>query len=202
MQDAELIALVQAQNEEAISHLYDNYAAALYGVVLRIVHSPDVAQDVMQDSFVKIWKHGASYDASKGRLFTWLLNVAKNTAIDATRCADWKRSSKTDDLSMIVNFGFDATNPEHVDLQSLVNNLKPKYRAVINLFYFQSYTHQEIAEEFNIPLGTVKTRLRAAIIDLKKVFDKGNHRLSKTLQNHCFTEGVAAQNAVHSSEAQ
>ena len=172
MQNAKLIALVQAQDKEAISHLYDNYAAALYGVVLRIVHSPDIAEDVMQDSFVKIWKHGASYDASKGRLFTWLLNVARNTAIDATRCADWKKNSKTDDLSIMVDFGFDTTNPEHLDLQNLLNNLEPKYRTLINLFYFQSYTQQEISEEFNIPLGTVKTRLRTAIIDLKKVFDK------------------------------
>ena len=172
MQDAELIALVQAQDKEAISHLYDNYAAALYGVVLRIVRSPDIAENVIQDSFVKIWKHGASYDASKGRLFTWLLNVAKNTAIDATRGADWKKSKKTDDLSTTLNFGFEPTNPEHLDLQSLVNNLEPKYRTLIELFYFQSYTQQEIAEEFDIPLGTVKTRLRTAIIDLKKVFDK------------------------------
>ena len=201
MQDAELIALVQAQDKEAISHLYDNYAAALYGVVLRIVHSPDIAQDVMQDSFVKVWRHGASYDASKGRLFTWLLNVARNTAIDAIRSADWKRSSKTDDISITVDFGFEATNPEHLDLQSLVNNLKPKYRTVINLFYFQSYTQQEIAEEFNIPLGTVKTRLRTAIIDLKKVFDKGNQQPNKTLQNQYFTEGVILENIIHSFEA-
>lgn len=169
--EEKIIYLLQKQDKEAISLLYDNYASVLYGVVVRIVRSPDIAQDVMQESFVKIWKHGANYDASKGKLFTWLLNIVKNTAIDMTRSADWKRAEKTSNLSTIVSYGSTSTIPEYLDLRKLVDNLDLKQRVLIDLIYFQGYTHQEVEKTLNIPLGTIKTRLRMAINDLRKVFN-------------------------------
>ncbi len=181
LMEERITGLLQSQDREAISLLYDNYSAALYGVVLRIVRSPDIAQDVMQDSFVKAWKYGPSYDAAKGRLFTWLLNIARNTAIDVTRSAGWKMSEKTTDLNSLVGFGGATTDPDHIGLRKLVDNLDPKYRTLIELIYFQGYTQQEVEKELNIPIGTIKTRLRAAIGELRKVFGDGDLRQAAAL---------------------
>ena len=168
--EQKIIALLQAQKEEAISLLYDNYSAILYGVVLRIVRSPDVAQDVLQETFVKVWRHGGTYDATKGRLMTWLLNIARHTAIDVVRSSNWKMSRETADLTCLNDFGKEDINTEHIGLKELADSLDPKYRVLIDLIYFQGYTHQEIEKELNIPLGTVKTRLRMAIGSLRKAF--------------------------------
>ena len=168
--EEQLVSLLQAQKTEAINLLYDNYSAALYGIVVRIVRSPEIAQDVMQDSFVKAWKNGPNYDASKGRLFTWLLNIARNTAIDATRSAAFKMGDKTASLDSLVSVGNPSINPEHIGLRKLVDALDPKYRVLVDLIYFQGYTQQEVEKELNIPIGTIKTRLRAAVSELRKTF--------------------------------
>ncbi len=170
IKNEKIISLLQLQDIEAISLLYDNYSTILYGFILRIVRSPDIAEDVLQETFVKVWKNGCHYDATKGKLSTWLLNIARNTAIDVTRSGGWKMSKRTNDVSFLDDFGEHFIKPEHIDLKDLASKLDPKYRVMIDLFYFQGYTHQEIEKEFNIPLGTIKTRLRAAVLDLRKVF--------------------------------
>ena len=170
MQDQLIIRLKQ-QDRTAIGDLYDAYNGALYGVVLRIVQSPELAQQVMQDTFVKAWRNGASYDASKGRLFTWLLNIARNTAIDATRTAHFRHSRQTDGLdNLIQQPGGSTLNPDTLGLREVVSTLDEKYKSLIDLVYFQGFTQEEAAEETGIPLGTIKTRLRYAIAELRKVF--------------------------------
>lgn len=170
MQDHLIIRLKQ-QDRTAIGDLYDAYNGALYGVVLRIVQSPELAQQVMQDTFVKAWRNGASYDASKGRLFTWLLNIARNTAIDATRTAHFRHSRQTDGLdNLIQQPGGSTLNPDTLGLREVVSTLDEKYKSLIDLVYFQGFTQEEAAEETGIPLGTIKTRLRYAIAELRKVF--------------------------------
>ncbi len=171
MVEEKLIASLRAGREEALIFLYDNYSAVLYGAVLRIVRSPEIAQDVMQDSFVKIWKNAPYYDPTKSRLFTWMFNIAKHTAIDTLRSADWKKRQKTDDLATIFDLPAPSAKPEHVDIRRIVDTLEPKYRLLIDLVYFQGYTHQELEEKLQMPLGTIKTRLRAAVLHLRKIFD-------------------------------
>ncbi len=118
MQDQQIIRL-QQQDKSVIGTLYDAYGGALYGVVLRIVHSQELAEQVLQDTFLKAWKNGPSYDASKGRLFTWLLNIARNTAIDATRTAHFKNNRQTESLDGILQSpGGDRINPDHIGLRS------------------------------------------------------------------------------------
>lgn len=165
------ISRLQRQDQTVIGELYDAYGGALYGVVLRIVQSPEVAQQVLQDTFVKVWRNGGAYDTSKGRLFTWLVNIARNTAIDATRTAHFQHSRKTDSLDSLVHSpGGTAMNPEHIGVREVVDRLDEKYRLLIDLMYFQGYTQEEAAEETGIPLGTVKTRLRHAIGELRRLF--------------------------------
>ncbi len=165
---------MQQQDQAAVGALYDAYGGALFGVVLRIVHSRELAEQVLQDTFVKVWRNSATYDASKGRLFTWLLNIARNTAIDVTRSAHFQQSWKTDSLDNLVHKpGGESINPDHLGLKEVVGGLDEKYRSLIDLVYFKGYTQEEAAEETGIPLGTIKTRLRFAISELRTQFGEG-----------------------------
>jgi RNA polymerase sigma-70 factor (ECF subfamily) len=175
MQDQQLITRLQRQDRAAIGELYDAYGGALFGVVLRIVQSRELAEQVLQDTFLKAWRNGASYDSSKGRLFTWLLNIARNTAIDATRTAHFRHYQKTDSLDNLVHTpGGQSINPEHVGVREVVARLDEKYKSLIDMIYFKGYTQEEVAEETGIPLGTVKTRLRYAISELRKLFGENS----------------------------
>jgi RNA polymerase sigma factor (sigma-70 family) len=175
MQYQEHINRLQAQAPLAIGDLYDAYGGALFGAVMRIVQHRELAEQVLQDTFVKAWRNGASYDATKGRLFTWPLNIARNTAIDATRTAHFQKSRKTDSLKTLVhNPGGESINPDLIGVREEVDRMDEKYRLLIELIYFKGYTQEEAAEETGIPLGTIKTRLRYAINELRKVFgEKG-----------------------------
>jgi len=154
---------------------YKNYGDTLLGLIFKVVQSREAAEEVLQDTFVKIWKYSAQYDRSKGRLFTWFANIARNTAIDKVRSAGFKKDQKTDSMEAFVsNDTFGATEMEIADsgLKEVINSLDEKYRKLIDLVYFQGYSQREIEKEFQIPLGTVKTRLRAAINELRSKLGK------------------------------
>ncbi len=170
--EEKIISLLEARNSTAISLLYDNYAAVLFGVILKIVRSNELAEQVLQDTFVKVWVNSAKFDKSKGRLFTWMVNIARNAAIDATRSTNYKHFKKTDDLDSVVSLQSNiAISPEHVGLRQMVEQLEDKYRILIEKIYFEGYTQREIENELDIPLGTVKTRLRHAIKELRSKFN-------------------------------
>jgi RNA polymerase sigma-70 factor (ECF subfamily) len=155
--------------------LYDMYSSSLYGIIFRIVQHEEIAEDLLQDTFVRIWNSFSSYDASKGRLFTWMVNIARNISIDKTRSKDFRNSSKTEDIEnnvLSLEMRADNTlNPETMGLKELVAKLKPEQKIILDMVYFRGFTHAEVSEELEIPLGTVKTRLRNAIISLRKVFN-------------------------------
>jgi RNA polymerase sigma-70 factor (ECF subfamily) len=169
--EQELVALLLQRNSQAFSYLYDNYSPALYGIISQIVRDRELASDVLQEVFINIWKKIGSYDDTKGRLFTWMLNIARNAAIDKVRSRSYQDSLKNQPLSENVN----NTAPESaigsqvpdIGLKKMINKLKEDYRVLIDLSYFQGFTHEEIAKMLNIPLGTVKTRIRSALIQLR-----------------------------------
>jgi RNA polymerase sigma factor (sigma-70 family) len=170
MQDL-LIQQLHNRDSAAIGQLYDSYGNALFGVVVRIVGSRELAEQVLQDTFVKAWRNGANYDPTKGQLFTWLVNIARNTAIDATRTAHFRNQQKTDDIAALYQQpDSGAQNPEHIGLRELTEKLEEKYRKLVDLVYFQGFTQEEAAEKTGVPLGTVKTRLRYAITELRRFF--------------------------------
>lgn len=151
------------------------YSGALLGVISRIVQHSEVAEDILQETFVKIWNSAGSYDSSKGRLFTWMMNVARNLAIDKLRSKDFKNANKNQDLENNVDFIDEQKkvifNSDVLGLKDMVTLLKPELKNVLDMVYFKGYTHVETAEELNLPLGTVKTRLRMAILELRKKFN-------------------------------
>ena len=166
--DSILVDKVKKQDASVISQLYDDYGAALFGVVYRIVGAHDLAEQVLQDAFVKIWKNGASYDESKGRLFTWMLNIARNTAIDAVRSAGFKNQKRIVEIEKST-FGMvaETIDPHLMDVKDIVNKLDEKYRIIVQKIYFEGYTHSDLSDELDIPIGTIKTRLRYAMGELR-----------------------------------
>lgn len=173
--EEELVLLLQGRDQQAFSYLYDNYSAALNGVIYRMVEDRELAEDILQEAFVKIWNNFASYDTGKGRLFTWMLNITRNLTIDTLRSKGYKKQSKiSSDENSVSNLTSDNKAAERFDAMGLrkqLINLKPEQRIIIDLAYFNGYTQDEISKETGTPLGTVKTRMRAAIIELRKMLD-------------------------------
>ncbi len=172
--EEELIALLQQHDRSGLEILYDRYSGALFGVISKVIRTEEAAEDVLQETFVKIWNSFSSYDPSKGKLFTWMLNIARNLAIDKVRSKDFKNSKKNQNIDDIVHLVDEresvSFNPDQIGLKEIVAKLEPEYFSLIDLIYFQGYTHVEASEELQLPLGTVKTRLRAAIGTLRKHF--------------------------------
>jgi len=175
LSEEDLIAALGKREKIAAEALYDMYSASLFGVISRIVIDTAIAEDVLQDTFVKIWNSFASYSAEKGRLFTWMVNIARNLAIDKIRSKDFKNQNKNQELENNVTFIDEKRNtvynPELLGLKDLVEKLKPEQKSILDLVYFKGYTHLEAADELGVPLGTIKTRLRMAIVQLRKNFN-------------------------------
>jgi len=170
-----LVSRLKSQDTLAIRALYDMYSGALLGVISRIVPQIEVAEDLLQETFLKIWNSAESYDSSKGRLFTWMMNIARNLSIDKLRSKDFKNSGKNQEIENNVDF-IDTQkkvtfNTDLLGLKDMVTALRPEYNKVLQMVYFKGYTHIEAAEELNLPLGTVKTRIRMAIMELRKHFN-------------------------------
>jgi RNA polymerase sigma-70 factor (ECF subfamily) len=172
--EPELVDLLTQHQQSAFSYLYDNYSAALYGIILSIVPDRDLANDVLQEVFVKIWKQVTTYDATKGKLFTWMMNIARNASIDMLRSKHYQRSKQNRELTEAVyeKGGSTSTNVEQIGLRKLVYSLREEYRVLIELSYFEGFTQDEISRKLNLPLGTVKTRLRSALIQLRELMKK------------------------------
>lgn len=169
----ELITGLKARDQQAFSYLYDNYAAALNGVIYRMVDNRELAEDILQDAFIKIWNNFSTYDNVKGRLFTWMLNITRNLTIDMLRSKGYKKQAKiSGDENSVSNFSDDIKISERFDAMGLrrhLVNLKPAQRNIIDLAYFSGFTQEEISKELDIPLGTVKTRMRGAILELRNI---------------------------------
>ena len=169
----ELVFLLKEKNGQAFGYLYDNYSAALLSIIHQIIDDNELASDVLQEVFLNVWRRIETYDASKGRLFTWMLNIARNASIDTLRSKSYQNSQKNQALPDDVNnissgMQFIQTNIDNIGLRKILEKLKPEHRILIELAYFKGYTHEEISKIENIPLGTVKTRIRNALLQLKE----------------------------------
>lgn len=175
LSEDELVSTLRNREKIAIEALYDMYSASLFGVISRIVIDEPTAEDVLQETFLKIWNSFSGYSPEKGRLFTWMVNIARNLAIDKIRSKDFKNQNKNQELENNVTFIDEQKNtvykPELLGIKDLVETLKPEHKSILDLVYFKGYTHVEAADELQLPLGTVKTRLRMAIQQLRKHFN-------------------------------
>jgi len=166
-----IVELLQERNEKAISLLYDHYADTLYGVAFKVVKDEDLAQDIVQESFVKIWKKSDSYDPTKAKLFTWLFRITRNTAIDKLRSISTKSDREIQiDVSDVYNIGEHSIKPEFLDVKENLDKLEPKYRIVLEALFFEGMTQQEASDELDIPLGTIKSRLKIGLREMRKIY--------------------------------
>jgi len=171
MQPDELILLLQKRDQRAFSKLYEMYSESTYGIIYNIVLDQDLADEVLQDVFIKIWEKSSTYSSSKGRFFTWILNIARNAAIDKIRSKSFKNAKKNLDADNFVHILEDQTNlnktTDTIGLKAFVKALEPLCRKVIDLLYFKGYTQVEASEKLDIPLGTIKTRNRNCLKSLR-----------------------------------
>jgi RNA polymerase sigma factor (sigma-70 family) len=167
----ELVSMLQKQDDMAFKYLYEKYNKALYNAVYQIVNDIEISNDILQQVFVTIWQKMKMYDASKGRLFTWMLNVTRNASIDYLRSKSNKNNKRNQELTDNVHISNLQTNEiinvDAIGIKKFISELREDYKTVLIQSYFLGYTHEEIAENLSIPLGTVKTRLRASLIQLR-----------------------------------
>ncbi len=168
-----LISSLKAKDEKAFAYLYDHYSTALYGIIFKVVNDDDDAADVLQEAFISIWKSIETYDSAKGgSLFTWMLNISRNKAIDRYRQKSRVRENQTDYKivhTQSEHFKSTTLNTDKIGLNTLIDKLKPDLKEMIELHYFKGFTHQEITDKTQLPLGTVKTKIRTAMKDLKQL---------------------------------
>lgn len=173
--EQELVDRLRRKERAAAEELYDRYGSALYGIILHIVREEEAAEDLLQEALMKIWRSVDSFDRNKGSFFTWMLNISRNLAIDKIRSKDFRNHHQNHSLESSVHMvdlqKASLVFTEHIGLKELVDSLKKEQQAVIQLVYFQGFTQAEAAKELGIPLGTVKTHLRSAILALRKVFN-------------------------------
>lgn len=171
--EQELVLALKERNNQAFAFLYDNYAGALYSIIKQIItDNNELASDVLQEVFINIWRKIESYDQTKGRLFTWMLNIARNASIDMLRSKGYQNSQKNQELPDNVYKGIVSQitqqNVDNIGLKKVLEKLKPEHRVLVELAYFKGFTHEEIAGIMSIPLGTVKTRIRNALLQLRE----------------------------------
>ena len=172
LDETTLISLLQQRDQTAFEYLYDNYAGTLLGVITRIVKDAVVSEDVLQEAFIRIWKKIHAYDPSKGRLFTWMVNICRNLSIDTLRSKEFKYKSEIQSGNTFV---FETKGPtdkireDHIGIMDLLNKLSPEQKEVMHLIYYLGFTQSDAAKELNLPLGTVKSRVRLALKQLRKV---------------------------------
>ena len=172
--EEELVKALVRKDRDAVGLLYDKYSPFLFGIINRVVNSDEIAEDILQEVFVKVWKNIGSYDSSKGKLITWMANISRNLAIDKIRSKDYKNSKQNQDIENYVNIiedkRIDSFKPEFVGVKEMLEKLLPEQRVIIDLVYFQGYTQNDASVKLGIPLGTVKTRIRSAIQKLREIF--------------------------------
>lgn len=169
-----LVALLQRKDPQGFSLLYDRYAGNLYGLALSIVGSTAGAEEVVQDAFVKVWRKIHQYDPAKGRLFTWLLNIVRNTARDYLRSSQCHFSRNSHSLDTLLSDratseAYPYMAVDHIGLSVMLLQLPVEHQLVLEYVYLRGYTQAEAAQLLNMPLGTVKTRLRKAITNLRTI---------------------------------
>lgn len=166
-----IIQLLKEGDKKALNLLYENYSNSLFGVALKITNDEALAKDALQESFIKIWKNAHKYDADKAKLFTWLYRITRNTAIDKLRSFNNRNSKEVQiENSNVYNVPTFSLNQDIIDLKEHVEKLDQKYKIVLKALFFEGMTQQEASDELEIPLGTVKSRLKIALRELKKVY--------------------------------
>lgn len=176
LSEDKLIEGLQNMDGSAMSALYRMYSDSLYRVISTIVVIEEVAQDLLQETFIKIWKSFKQYDPGKGRLYTWMARLARNISIDYLRSVNYRNYTVSENLSestQQIDQKFQVSyNPELIGVKDMTNILNEDQRSALDLIYFKGYTHVQAAEELNITVGILRSRLQSSISELRRTFNR------------------------------
>lgn len=169
--DLALVLAIRSGDQSAMAALYDRFSSIVYAVALRVLQDTGAAEDVLQDIFMQLWRNPGAFDSSRGSMGAWLAVIARNRAIDALR----KRRPENDLADVIVSVEPDMASEADrsramVKVRGALQGMPEAQRSALEMAYFEGLSHSEIAEKTGEPLGTVKTRIRAGLISLRKVF--------------------------------
>lgn len=162
--EKELIQRLQNKDQRALSLVYDQYSGAVYGVILRICKDEVLAQDILQEVFLKVWNKSDQYNSKKGKFFTWIYQIAKNSALNTIR----NRSNliQNEDLAVYNNKEEEKTD-DYPELNGSLKTLDSHHQEAIELVYFNGLTHREAHEQMGVPLGTFKSYIKQALRNLR-----------------------------------
>ncbi len=172
--DAALVRRIVDRDESALTAVYDRYAGLVYSVALRILKDAYPAEEVLQDIFYQLWRTASAFDPSRGSLSAWLLVCARNRAISRLRGRAAEPAEELHEHTAVVAVSLEselAQAQQMARVRGALENLQPAQRQALELAYFEGLTHTEIARRTGEPLGTVKTRLRAALVYLKRALN-------------------------------
>jgi RNA polymerase sigma factor (sigma-70 family) len=176
LSEDKLIEGLKNMDGSAMSALYRMYSDSLYRVISTIVVIEEVAQDLLQETFIKIWKSFKQYDPGKGRLYTWMARLARNLSIDYLRSVNYRNYTVSENLSestQQIDQKFQVSyNPELIGVKDMTNILNEDQRLALDLIYFKGYTHVQAAEELNITVGILRSRLQSSITELRRTFNR------------------------------
>jgi RNA polymerase sigma-70 factor (ECF subfamily) len=170
--DGALIASVRAGNQSAMAELYDRYSSIVYAVAMRVLGDTAAAEDVLQDIFMQLWRNPGTFDASRGSLAPWLAVIARNRAVDALRKRRTQNDIEDVTLSVEPDMAAEADRARVAEkIRSVLKDMPAPQRSALELAYFEGYSHAEIAKKMGEPLGTIKTRIRAGLMLLRKAVE-------------------------------
>jgi RNA polymerase sigma factor (sigma-70 family) len=173
-EETEFVNGLKEHNEQVFAAMYNRFSPALYGTILKWVKDTELAENLLQDVFMKAWNNSNQYDAAKGRLFVWMYRISRNICIDHIRSKRHRISKLSvlngDAIESVRRRGEAGFSPDHIGLKKVVSGLRPEERELIELLYFRGYTQAEVAIIKSMPVGTVKTRSARAIKNLRKFF--------------------------------
>lgn len=169
--DVALVSAIRSGDQGAMGALYDRYSSIVYSIALRVLGDTGAAEDVIQDVFIQLWRNPGAFDASRGNLGAWLAVIARNRSIDALR----KRHPQTDIEDVVLSVEQDMAGAAEraramEKVRGVLGSMPSAQRSALEMAYFEGLTHTEIAEKTGEPLGTIKTRIRAGLLALRKAF--------------------------------
>ncbi|HKN15540.1 MAG TPA: sigma-70 family RNA polymerase sigma factor [Candidatus Sulfotelmatobacter sp.] len=172
--DLAIVTGLKTGDQGAMAELYDRYSSVVYAVALRVLGDTGAAEDVLQEVFLQLWRNPSAFDAARGNLGSWLAVVTRNRAIDSLR----KRRPETDIENVVLSVAPDlAGEAERAraaeKVRGVMSAMVPAQRSALELAYWEGMSHSEIANKTGEPLGTIKTRIRAGLIALRKAFQTG-----------------------------
>lgn len=183
--EQELAMGLLANNPAAFDELYKRFSPILYGLLVKWVRDEQIAENLLQDTFIKIWRNSGQYNPQKGRLFIWAYRITRNICIDHLRSRGHKKSKACIGDSKLLNYLIarpgSSISPDHIGLNAILKTLARQEKEVLELLYFKGYTQAEVAKIKGIPLGTVKTYSARGIKTLRRFFEQENQRMRVSL---------------------